>query len=291
MLTSDLLRIEVAGNGVKPLYISRKESGMYLDIAERILSVFRSGIGTPRSKLHAELQRIEHQANFKVVRGLAKLVEDECLYMPAVDTEYPALRAEVFARAQERYPLVTTTDLLHPTHRDDAVAAIAAALGYSRSRLEELLFADLPPYQVLREVHADASPERLLQRYNLALAQALLYRAVSMNITLTGDFSFVWKYVKLAQLIHEIEKRGDAYTFHLTGSASVFRQTQRYGIRMARFLPGLLLAKEFTMDAAIAFNGAVRVFRLDHTCGLRSHYHDAPKEFDSGVEQRFFKAF
>lgn len=213
MLTSDLLRIEVAGNEVKPLYISRKEAGKYLDIAERMLSIFRSGIGTPRSALHAALQHIEQEANFKVVRGLTKLVEDECVYTPAVDTDYAALRAEVFARAQERYPLVTTTDLLHSIHRDDEVAAIAATWGYSRARLEELLFADLPPYHVLREVCTAFTPESLLQRYNLALAQALLYRALSMTVTLKGDFSLVWKYVKLAQLIHEIEKCDDNYTF------------------------------------------------------------------------------
>ncbi len=72
-----------------------------------------------------------------------------------------------------------------------------------------------------------------------------------MTVTLYSDFKIVWKYLKLARLIHEITQSSDGYTIRLTGPTSVFRYMQRYGIRMALFLPELLLAQRFTMEALV----------------------------------------
>jgi predicted nuclease of restriction endonuclease-like RecB superfamily len=153
------------------------------------------------------------------------------------------------------------------------------------------LFADLPQHHVLNAVTKPFTPESLLQRYNLALAQALLYRATEMTITLKSDFKIVWKYIKLARLIHEIEKLDDGYRIRLTGPVSVFRYTQRYGIRMALFLPGLLLAKQFTMEAVTSIHDQERFFRLDEQCGLHSHYAETPEKFDSSLEETFYESF
>jgi predicted nuclease of restriction endonuclease-like RecB superfamily len=291
MLTFDLARIEFHGNEVKPRYVSRKEAELYLPLCEEILSLFHSGIGKQRSELSHAVASLEQRGDFKIVRGLTKLVEDECVFAPAEELDYAALRAAVFRAAQRRYPLVTRTDLLHPTHRDEAVAALAAECGISREHLESRLFADLPQYHVLRAVKASFTPERLLQRYNLALAQALLYRASEMTVTLHSDFKIVWKYLKLARLIHEITQSADGYTIRLTGPASVFRYTQRYGIRMALFLPGLLLAQRFTMEALVNVNDKLRIFRLDERCGLHSHYRETPGAFDSSLEEHFYQSF
>ncbi len=291
MLTFDLARVEFHGNEVKPRYVSRKEAEVYLPICEEILSLFRSSTGKRKAEIAEVLNAIEHRADFKVVRGITKLLEDQCEYAPAEEMEYAGLRAAVFRAAQSRYPLVTKTDLLHTTHRDEAVADTAAECGYDPARLEALLFADLPQYHVLRRVDASFTPETLLQRYNLALAQALLYRASEMTVTLQSDFKLVWKYLKLARLIHEITKCSDGYTIHLTGPVSVFRYTQRYGIRMALFLPGLLLARRFSMEALVNINDKQRVFRLDDRSGLHSHYRESPGEFDSSTEEHFYERF
>ncbi len=291
MLTFDLARLEFHGNEVRPRYVTRKEAELYLPICEEILALFRSGMGKRRSDIAQALNTIEQRADFKVVRGIAKLVEDQCVYAPPQDADYAALRASIFEAAQRRYPIVTKTDLLHTTHRDDAVAAIAAECGYASENLEALLFADLPQHHVLRAMHASFTPETLLQRYNLALAQALLYRASEMTVTLKSDFKLVWKYVKLARLIHEITRCSGGYTIRFTGPSSIFRYTQRYGIRMALFLPGLLLAHDFSMEALVNINDKLRIFRLDEKSGLRSHYRETAGEFDSSMEERFYESF
>jgi len=291
MLTTELARFEIQGNEVKPRYISRKEAALYLPICEQIISLYHASIGKKRNDIDSALSEIERRADFKVVRGLAKLVDDECVFAPAESIDYEMLRTNVFRAAQSRYPLVTKTDLLHTTHRDDAVKTIAAELGYSAEQLESLLVADLPQYHVLNAATKLFTPESLLQRYNLALAQALLYRTTEMTITLKSDYQIVWKYMKLARLIHEIDKLDEGYRIRLTGPASVFRNTQRYGIRMALFLPGLLLAKEFTMEAVINIHDQERFFRLDEQCGLRSYYAETSGEFDSSLEETFYESF
>ncbi len=291
MLTTDLARFEIHGNQIKPRYISRKEAAQYLPICETLIALYQSSIGHERSLIESALNEIERRADFKVVRGLAKLVDDECVFAPAESLDYETLRSAVFRAAQSRYPLITKTDLLHTLHRNEAVTSIAAEVGYSNERLESLLFADLPQHRVLNAVNKTFTPELLLQRYNLALAQALLYKSTEMVVTLKSDYKLVWKYIKLARLIHEIERVEEGYRVRLTGPMSVFRYTQRYGIRMALFLPGLLFAKRFSMEAVISLHDQERIFGLDNQCGLRSYYAERSGEFDSTLEEDFYENF
>jgi predicted nuclease of restriction endonuclease-like RecB superfamily len=82
------------------------------------------------------------------------------------------------------------------------------------------------------------------------------------------------------------------YEAILDGAASLFSQTQKYGIRMANFLPALPLCDRWEMHADIlddtrGVRGATattRSFDLDHTDDISSHY-SAQGEFDSDVER------
>lgn len=291
MLTSDLARYEFVGQEVRPRYISRGDAQTYLPIAASIIDLFNANIGQTRAAIEDNLECIEREADFKIVRGLAKLVEDECVYDPIEPLNFSELRANVFGVAQRHYPLVTHTDLLHQKDRTQALDEIAHDLSIERERLEWLLFADLPNRHILKELQKPFTPESLLQRYNLAQAQALLYWAKELRITLFSDYKLVWKYVKLARLIHEMEKSPDGYVVQLAGPMSIFRQGRRYGIRMALFLPGLLLAKRFSMTAMVSIHGKNRQFVLNEQSGLHSTYRESRAPFDSSLEERFFEQF
>jgi predicted nuclease of restriction endonuclease-like RecB superfamily len=52
--------------------------------------------------------------------------------------------------------------------------------------------------------HTDLTVDWLLTRYNLALAQAVLYDATEMRITVWDHFGTVFSYVKLFGLMHRI---------------------------------------------------------------------------------------
>jgi predicted nuclease of restriction endonuclease-like RecB superfamily len=145
----------------------------------------------------------------------------------------------------------------------------------------------------------DLTVDWLLARYNLANAQAILYDATKMRIRVWDHFGTVFSYVKLFGLMHRIypiDSEGErvpitdqaaGYEAVLDGPASLFSQSQKYGIRMANFLPALPLCNRWEMSAEILVdetNEETRQFTLDHTSDLDTHY-SARDRYDSDVER------
>jgi len=67
----------------------------------------------------------------------------------------------------------------------------------------------------------------------------------------------------------------------------LFSQSQKYGIRLANFLPALPLCDRWEMTATVLVDetsGETRQLRLDDTDGLDSHY-STGRQFDSDLEQ------
>jgi predicted nuclease of restriction endonuclease-like RecB superfamily len=141
----------------------------------------------------------------------------------------------------------------------------------------------------------------LLTRYNLAVAQAVLYDATEMRVRVWDSFATVFSYVKLFGLMHRIypiDNDGnrvahtdvaDGYEAIIDGAASLFSQSRKYGIRMANFLPALPLCDRWEMEADILAEESGSTdqtlsFELDQTDGLSSHY-SAQGDFDSDVER------
>jgi predicted nuclease of restriction endonuclease-like RecB superfamily len=139
----------------------------------------------------------------------------------------------------------------------------------------------------------------LLDRYNLALAQAVLYDASELRMRVWDHFGTVFSYVKLFGLMHRIypidadgERVSDTnqaagYEAILDGPASLFSQSRKYGIRMATFLPALPLCDRWRMAADILVDetaSETREFTLDHTAPLDSYY-STGERFDSDLER------
>jgi uncharacterized protein len=118
----------------------------------------------------------------------------------------------------------------------------------------------------------------LLDRYNLAQAQALLYRSTEMRLWIAAEDPHatreLFQAIKAYRLIHEIRGNPRAgYEVRLSGPVSLFHRSQRYGIQMAVFLPALLLQKGWTMRAEVEGKRGKAYFELDSTQRkLRSHY-------------------
>ena len=126
--------------------------------------------------------------------------------------------------------------------------------------------------------------------------QAALYDAVEMRVW-TGErteLKVLVRQIKWTELVHGLNLRSDGkpgYEFVFDGPASVHEHTRRYGANMAQFLPALLLCKDWEMEALVRKPGEEEArfqLRLHAGSGLRGHLHP-PEEFDSGVEETFFK--
>ncbi|MCB9664611.1 MAG: DUF790 family protein [Alphaproteobacteria bacterium] len=282
MLTAALVRARVRGREIHPELVDPTRKDL-LEAAEELVALPAQALeeGWTLGTLRAQLEEVgaTHRSH-KVIRGLAKLVVDRC----EADVEAPLppreLRAEVFRAARARAPLALRPDALGRPTAADVLAEVGARHGLSAEVLARALYADLPEAQVVvtwRPLDAQA----LLHRYNVALVQALLLRAVDVRITLhgpsVGKVRQLLRHVKFQQLVHAARREGSLLHLELDGPCSLFKQSTRYGLQLARFFPALLLQEvPWRLEAEVEWTRAAHRKRLEltHEHGLRSHLAD-----------------
>lgn len=293
MLTRELA-IAVYENGVVlPDRLCRKSNAEYVEYAERMLDVYRNGAGRTRRSLHQSVGRIfPEQGNCpeKRVRAFCKLLDDASDFMKADRQSIARLRISVFRAAAKHHPLVSQADSLFDGQESVVKRKVAEEHGMDWPQLHDRLFADLIENHTLKVFHGFDEGATLLSRYNVAQTQAVLFDAIETTIRATRDLRRILQFAKLAGLMVRISKMQDHYRFECDGPASVLRKTHRYGVAMARFLPGLLSCRGWSMQATLRgkhYGTPIR-FQLDPTCGLVSRVVTSD-EFDSSVEARFAK--
>src|SRR5262249_8085227 len=121
--------------------------------------------------------------------------------------------------------------------------------------VERGLFADLRSEQRLIKFR-DISAHHLLQRYNVALAQAVLLRSTRVHVAVRREppqrYRSLLRATKFHRLICEVQKTGpDSYLLHLDGPLSLFSATQKYGLQLAFYLPSVLHCRDFELRAEL----------------------------------------
>jgi len=329
MLTADLARSRTDGDTVTPLFVDPADE-RYQQTAAELIDIFTDHLGEPKGELEATIDELTiADTDYKIVQGLAKLLEDECEFDVVAPVDPQEIRRRLFEKANDSYPVVRQPTLGDDTQPLDISSNVADRLGISLEECYKGMYADLDENKRLvrfgnqtieghdgdemtsttqltgdsAESYADdtITVEWLLTRYNLALAQAVLYDATEIRIRVWDNFSTVFSYVKLFGLMHRIypiDNAGnrvestdgaDGYEAVLDGAASLFSKSRKYGIRMANFLPALPLCTHWEMGAEILdeTTGTTdhrRTLALDHADGLSSHY-SARSDFDSDVER------
>lgn len=296
MLTSDLLQTRSEGPYLYPRYI-KTDAPRFVSMAEELIAIYASAEGKPRRELTEALERYaDDSTDYRIQRGLAKLLNDDCCEFTERSTAPPPeVRQRLFALARENHPIVLHPDLIHPVTKDELLAEVAREYNTNPDQVAWALYADLNENHILTRFDAPA-PEWLLQRYNVALAQALLYRCIHMKLSvfrnIPSRYKQLFKFIKFYQLMHTIQGDLDSgYEVLLDGPVSLFRLSQKYGLQLAVFLPALLLCTRWKMEAEIVMpDGARRFFPLDESAGLVSHYRDSTM-YDSLLERTFAERF
>jgi predicted nuclease of restriction endonuclease-like RecB superfamily len=292
MLTRELAIADYEGGRILPDRLTRKTHGRYLAHAERMLRVYQEGIGRTRRELHRAVWAVladEDDCPVRRIEAFCKLLDDVATYQRDRRGRAAALRREVFHLAAAQHPLVRTADRLFEHEEAKVKAEIAAAVGRAWREIEDELFADVIEFHRLVEFAGYPNAAALLARYNVAQVQAALFGAVSMTVWASEDFKTILRYAKLARLMHTIARQGEGrYCFRFDGPASVLRETRRYGVAMARFLPALIASRGWRMHAVIRTRrrGWTVSLDLSFADGLHSHL-PPPAEFDSSVEESF----
>lgn len=295
MLPLDLLRYRTQGDEIFARYVNPKNS-KYRIVARDLIEIYGTHLNKTKGALASVLADYEAaDTNYHVTRGLAKLLEDRSEFTIRSLIEPEVLREQIFAYTGKRHPVVTKADRLHRRTRAKALEKIAGELDVSSEAVVEGMYADLEENRILTGFEAP-TVEWLLDRYNVALAQATLYRASEMTIRIYRNiptkYRLVFQFIKFFKLMHVISgNNADGYQIVLDGPASMFRLSQKYGIQMALFLPALLHCDRWWLDATIVMNRNDHLrFELNDECGLQSHYRD-PDEFDSELERHFATQF
>jgi predicted nuclease of restriction endonuclease-like RecB superfamily len=292
MLTGNLVRVRHVRNRLVPQYLN-PASEDWLGVAEQLLFVYREAAGRTRGEIEEDLGNLFGEGPQQLIhQGLAKLLDDRCEYEVAADLPPDELRERVFAAAAAHRQMALVSKV--PFDRDAVLSQVGAELTLSPAQIDRALFADLKDEQrVLR--FEDTTPEQLLHRYNVALAQAMLLRSTGMEVRVWGEtparFRQLFRAVRFRRLIATIrEAPGQSYVLKLDGPLSLFSSTQKYGLQLALFLPSLLHCKAFDLRADVRW-GAQRkekTFALSTADGLRSHLPDfgvyTPPEFEAFLD-------
>lgn len=298
MLTAELLRTWKKGPYTGPKYIKPDGEG-YLKLAEELINLVEAHKGKTRGEIQDALRlHLADSPDYLIHRGFSKLLLDMCEFhiVVAGGLEPSILRKKLFQLAAENRPVVLNPDIIHPVTRDDILLTIASELQISSEMVLSDMYADLPDNHILATFEPPA-PIWLIHRYNVALAQAILYNCVRMRLiayrNIPARYKQLFKFIKFYQLMHSVTGDLDSgYEILLDGPASMFRLSKKYGIRMATFFPALLLCTKWKMEAEIVYpNEDRRYFVLDsESHKLESHYKDAT-QYDSLLEEKFAERF
>ncbi len=276
MLTGELVRATVKDSKARPGFISHHQD-RYRERAEDILACVGASLGKRRADIEEELEGILGDGvDRKLFDGLAKLVFDACEF--AVQSPVPPreLRQRVWLESARRGPL-SVVDVEGANTTASVFAAVAAELGVDPGPLPDALYADHPAEQRLTAFEAGNS-QWLVDRYNLALVQALLFSAPRLDIRLRAATPArvrqVLRAVKFHQLCFTASRVGEDLHLELDGPASLFSQSSRYGLALARFLPTLVLQPAWSLTAVVAVRRFKPTLSLDQDSGLRTDLKD-----------------
>jgi len=295
MLTSDQSIVEFRAGRAVADRLMQSTHRHYAQYAERMLSTYRDGIGLHRRQLHRKVESLfadEPDCPVRRIQAFCKLLDDRSTFQTDSGGKAAKLRLEVFSKAACFHPLVEKADRLFEHDEAKMKGQLADELGLPWNEIERSLYADVMSYQQLERFEGYANAAALLSRYNVAQLQACLYRAESMVVTATDDLKTILRYAKLARLLHEIVRQGPSkYRITFSGPASVLRETRRYGVNFAKFLPALLACRGWRMTASMKtpWNAPAKLV-LTADDGFKSHL-PAPDEFDSALEESFAKKF
>jgi len=296
MLPTELLMFRVKAGIVEPRRLNPTPG--HLTLVAALCGAFEAHVNDKRAQLEEDLRALEAgRSDYRVVRGLAHLLAQENAVFETGGTVEPGtVRETVFALAQGQPPSRARSARI----LEDASARLG--LGSAEEALD-LLYADLPDQQRLVSFEAP-DPVSLLQRFELAQAQGVLYRAYSLIITAHRNeparYKQLLRYTKLFGLMVTVEGDADTgFTLTMDGPTSLFGSTTRYGLALAKFLPALLHVTRWDLTAAVKPRKDLAwvdpadeewSFQLTSEDGYVSHYKE-PQEHDSALESGFAERF
>lgn len=295
MLTADLLVARIRKDRLYPGWF--KPDGEAFERVEELVELFRDNVNGTRSDLDEGLETLVGAGtDFLIWRGLAKLLFDRTSFEIAGDVSPVEVRQRVHESAAKVWPLDEAA-------REQILGEVGAEFGLSAEQVLTALHADLPERQRV-SAFEDISPEELVDAYNLALAQAVLYKASHLQVKFVEDdpkrVEGFFRALRFHGLMHQIRKEDGAWVVDIDGPATVVSGARKYGLAMAVFLPTVIALGQDKSGALWSLSAQVEwkrnkmvLFELDSASGLKSERRirgvwvsDEEKMFESRFDQK-----
>lgn len=290
-MPSNLLVARARRGRIEPLLL--EPSGLPVALASEVLELFERGVGKGRRELEEGLADLEELAlelglDLRVVRAMFTLAARHARFEPPKAPVDPVkARMEVFEEACREFGVAVTEE-----ERSTVLRRVAERLGCSVEDLESVLGGYLE--EVLAEPPA-LKAEDLVRMLNLSMVQTLLFKASQLEVVFRSDGATAKKLlraVKRLGLLYVAEQLGEGVRLTVDGPASLLRQTRRYGTRLAKLVPLVMLAERWRIRARVPARGRDLFFELgDEKSGLFPRVEEEPEPlFDSEVEREFYRS-
>ena len=271
MLNKELLKYRINSRRVSVGFID--QSPEMLQLAEILLSIYREAQckNTVRGVLEENLEPlIKNSSGGKIASGMNKLIADHCEFISAAgEGDAAQLREVIFRKAAA---------FLHDPPADPARfrAMVQAECKLLLPVFPEDIYCDLPEFDRLKQVPA-WSPADLINVYNIALVQGLLFYADTIEISVADSEPMTlrkfMRRLKFYRLLAEVKRASASeIRLNLSGPAAVFGENRKYGLQLAAFFPVILLLKKWKLRAELKLrDGENCVLNLDsNKCALKS---------------------
>lgn len=280
MLPTELLAVVRWKDNMRPKY--SKLDSKDVSTAEAVIKAYAESLGAKMEEIREKVSELEEAyGSFKFVRGLATLVERNCLFSSKASLNPLTARHALFTEACKRgFPA-------NEAERKRIIEDVASTFKVSPEQVEASMYADLDSEMIL-DAAAKVVPVELLKMYNLSLTQTLLFNSTEMSFTASGNWQRIFRAVKFHGLMYMAYRRNGEFTVRLDGPTSLFKLTRRYGTALAKVVPEILRAKPWRIEAKILRANRLLNFTLESVKhGWLFPEQPVKETYDSMVEEEF----
>jgi predicted nuclease of restriction endonuclease-like RecB superfamily len=280
VLTTELLRVRRKNGQLQLQYLRGPVVDEAKTIAADFGDILSHSVGASREDIDSTLDAVPVTATLRVIAaGLRKLLEDRCTWDVPAGIDPETIRRDVFLAAAAAHRAL---DVRGEFDRMTVLTDVAGRLGTAPEAIDAALYADLRENERLVEFQP-LPPETLIERYNLGLAQAALLRATRVVVHVSGDspdaYRRLFRAARFHGLLYVVERTPDkGYVITLDGPFSLFDAVQKYGLRLAMFLPRVVAMRKWHVEAELLWGKERKLIALEITPkdGLVSHVADFP---------------
>jgi predicted nuclease of restriction endonuclease-like RecB superfamily len=285
MLPGNILSVWKRKGTIQPRFA--RASADNLIVAKTLIETYMQGASKKKYALRSVGEELEDRGyDFHLVRGLSILLDRRSIFKCTSQTNPPELRRKLFRETGENGPAT------NHKQRKAIIEKVASETKISIQELEESMYADLESELTLQNFDP-LTPQELLEKYNLSLAQTLLFDSTELKFTVSGNWQNIFFTAKRLGLIYDAYKL-NGFWVKINGPASLFKLTRRYGTAIAKLLPALIANQEWTVEAKILwkFTNTIYDFKLEswkHSPLFGNQ--TITENFDSSVEEDFARRF